>query len=127
MIEKRRYKIFKYRVKDVVNALLGVYLLFSYGVSFADDNPFPNIDIGNGDVISTGGSYMEKAFKYTLIGVGGLLIMIGIAVIVQRLRDDSRERDHGNLVMTFILVALAITFGFVLIAIGWKAFSANIS
>lgn len=119
-------KKFLKKVKILFVYLLSNLLILPY--VFADgDNPFPNIDIGGGDVISTGGTYMEKAFKYTLIGVGGLLIVIGIAVLVHRLRDDSRDKDHGNLVMTFILVALSITFGFVLIAIGWKAFSANIS
>jgi len=81
------------------------------------------MDISSGDVINTSGSFLERAFRYTLIGVGGLLLMIGIGVLIHRLRDDSRDKDHGNMVMTFILVALAITFGFVLIAIGWKAFS----
>ena len=99
------------------------WLLLFCGVTFADNNPFPSIDIGTGDVINTSGTYLEKTLKFALIGGGGLLILISIAVLVHRLRDDSREKDHSNLVTTFILVAMGATFGFVLIAIGWKAFS----
>lgn len=102
-------------------------LLLVNGVSFASaDNPFPDMDV-SGDVISTGGTYLEKTLKYALIGGGGLLILISLAVLVNRLRDDSKDKDHGNLITTFILVALGVTFGFVLIATGWKAFNTTIS
>ncbi len=115
-------------LKRAYNYCFAAMLMVISGLAFADgNNPFPNIDIGTGDVIQTSGTYLEKTLKYALIGAGGMLILISIAVLVQRLRDDNREKDHSNLVTTFILVALGATFGFVLIAIGWKAFSANIS
>ncbi len=69
---------------------------------------------------------METALKYGLVGGGGLLILICLGVIIHRLRDDSREKDHGNLVMTYILLALGLTIGFVMISVGWKAFSAPV-
>lgn len=103
-----------------LGAMVGLLLT---GHVFADDNPFPNVDIGSGDVVQATGSKMETALKYGLIGGGGLLILICLGVIIHRIRDDSREKDHGNLVMTYILLALGLTIGFVLIAIGWKAFS----
>lgn len=94
-------------------------------VALADSNdPFPSLTT-TGDVIQTAGSHMEIALKYALIGGGGLLILICLAVIVHRLREDSREKDHGNMIMTFILLALGMTLGFVLIGVGWTAFSAN--
>jgi hypothetical protein len=106
---------------------VGWLLLLVNGLAFAsDNNPFPDMDI-SGDVINTGGQYLERTLKYALIGGGGLLILISLAVLVNRLRDDSKEKDHGNLITTFILVALGVTFGFVLIATGWKAFNATIS
>ena len=55
-----------------------------------------------------------------------MLILICIGVIIHRLREDSREKDHGNLVMMFTLLALGLTIGFVLIGIGWTAFSTTI-
>ena len=79
-----------------------------------------------GDVIQETGSHMEAALKYSLIGGGGLLILICLGVIIHRLREDSREKDHGNLIMTFILLALGLTIGFVLIGVGWTAFSAQV-
>jgi len=93
---------------------------------YADDDPFPSISTNSGDIVQTAGTHMETAMKYTTIAVGGMLILICIGVIIHRLREDSREKDHGNLVMTFILLALGLTIGFVLIGIGWTAFSTNI-
>lgn len=93
--------------------------------AIADDDPFPSITTSSGDVVTTTGSYMETTLKYALIGAGGLLILICLAIIVHRLREDSREKDHGNLVMTFILIALGLTLGFIMIGIGWTAFSAQ--
>jgi hypothetical protein len=100
-------------------------LLFLPKLSFADDDPFPSIST-NGDVMQTAGTSMETALKYLLIGAGGLLILICLGILVHRMRDDSRDKDHGNLIMTFILLALGMTLGFVLIGIGWTAFSAQI-
>lgn len=101
--------------------------LFMTGNAFADSgNPFPSISLSGGNVIKDTGTHMESALKYSLIGGGGLLILICLGVIVHRLREDSREKDHGNLIMTFILLALGLTIGFVLIGVGWTAFSAQI-
>lgn len=92
----------------------------------ADSNdPFPAIDTGTGDVVTTAGTHMETALKYSLIGGGGILIIICLAVIIHRLREDNKEKDHGNLIMTFILLALGLTLGFILIGIGWSAFSSQ--
>ncbi len=101
-------------------------LLLINGMAFADNNPFPNIDIGSGDVVQAAGSRLETTLKYATLGVGGLLVIGSIGVLIQRLREDSQNKDHGNMVTTFIFVALGLTFGFILIAIGWKAFSAQI-
>jgi hypothetical protein len=93
----------------------------------ADDDPFPGITITGGDVVQAAGSHMETALKYSLIGGGGILIIVCILILINRMREDSREKEHGNLIMTFILLALGITFGFILIGIGWTAFSATVS
>ena len=69
-----------------------------------NDDPFPSIQTSGGDVVQTTGTHMEVALKYTLVGAGGLLIIICLAVIIHRLREDNREKDHGNLIMTFILL-----------------------
>ena len=116
-----------------------IYLLYSWYIRFfisvtaliptlvlADSNdPFPAIDTGTGDVVTTAGTHMETALKYSLIGGGGILIIICLAVIISRLREDNKEKDHGNLIMTFILLALGLTLGFILIGIGWSAFSSQ--
>ena len=101
-------------------ALLGLPQISQAG----SDNPFPSLTT-TGDVVQTAGKHMEIALKYALIGGGGLLIIICLAVIIHRLREDSHEKDHGNLVMTFILLALGLTLGFILIGVGWTAFSSN--
>jgi hypothetical protein len=121
-------------MQKIIHYIRDYYLRFAVSVmmllpklSFADDDdPFPSIDTGkDGDIVKTAGSHMETALKYTLIGGGGILIIICLAVIIHRLREDNREKDHGNLVITFILLALGITLGFILIGIGWKAFSSQ--
>lgn len=116
----RLIKFVHRKLKLLLSSTLGV----TAKASAADSNPFPSLTT-TGDVIQTAGSHMEIALKYSLIGGGGLLIIICLAVIIHRLREDSREKDHGNLVMTFILLALGLTLGFILIGVGWTAFSAN--
>lgn len=100
-------------------------LIISPQLALADDDPFPSITTSSGDIVQTTGGYMETSLKYALVGGGGLLIIICLAIIIHRMREDSREKDHGNLVMTFILLALGLTIGFVLIGVGWTAFSAQ--
>ena len=91
------------------------------------DNPFPSITPTNsGDVVQTAGTTMESAMKYLTIGLGGLLILICLGVIIHRMREDNRDKDHGNLIMTYVLCALGMTLGFVLIGIGWKAFGTQV-
>lgn len=100
--------------------------LFLSNTAFADNNPFPDIDIGSGDVVSVAGKKMQTALKYTLLGVGGVLVLIGIITLVNRLKEDNRDKEHGNLLVSMIMIALCLVVGFILIAIGWKAFSQNI-
>jgi hypothetical protein len=97
--------------------------------AYADANPFPTISGGDAgaDVVQTAGGHMESAMKYLTIGLGGMLILVCLGVIVHRMREDSREKDHGNLIMTYVMCALGMTIGFVLIGIGWTAFSATIT
>ena len=112
--------------------LIWIYIFIPFissfipSIVFADDNPFPHIDIGDGDVVQAIGEHMQTTLKYALVGGGGILICVTIAVLIHRLRDDSKDKDHTNLVSTFILSALTVTFGFILIAVGWKAFSTDI-
>jgi hypothetical protein len=105
------------------------YLALMSQKSFAwgGSNPFPKLS-GNtsGDVVQTIGTHMETMLKYALVGGGGLLILICLAVLVHRIREDNREKDHGNLIMTFVMLALGLTIGFTLIGIGWTAFSTEI-
>lgn len=118
------------KVKLKYYSVLGTLTLAMSGnVAFADDtNPFPSIDgSGNGNIVQTAGTTMESAMKYLSIGLGGLLILICLGVIIHRMREDSREKDHGNLIMTYVLCALGMTVGFVLIGIGWKAFNTQIN
>jgi hypothetical protein len=110
----------KYRYQRLL-----LWLFISPQLVLADDNPFPIIPMSSGGVVQTTGGYMETTFKYALISGGGLLILVCLATIVHRMREDSREKDHGNLVMTFILLALGLTLGFILIGVGWTAFSAQ--
>ena len=118
-------------LKKLGYQLVGTGTLLLIGnKSFADSgsNPFPNIDTGgSGDVVQTAGTHMETAMKYLTIGLGGLLMLVCLGVIVHRMREDSREKDHGNLIMTYVMCALGMTLGFVLIGIGWTAFSTSIT
>ncbi len=114
------------KAKQYVVAAFMSGLLIASRLAHADDNPFPSITVNGGDVVQVAGTHMETAMKYTTIAVGGILIMICLGVIIHRLREDSREKDHGNLIMTFVLLALGVTLGLVLIGIGWTAFSTTI-
>lgn len=100
-------------------------LLLANRSVFADDDPFPTINT-SGDITHTIGSNMETAFKYILIGTGGLLIIICITVLIHRLREDHRDREFGSLIMTFIFLAVGALVGFLLIGIGWTAFNTQI-
>src|SRR5262245_11373447 len=122
---KRIRRFIMKNTKGWQKGLLG-WLLFKCGLVFADRNPFPGLNLTSGDVIEDTGTHMELALKFSLIGGGGLLILICLGIIIHRMREDSREKDHGNLIMTFILLALGLTIGFVLISVGWSAFSAKI-
>lgn len=93
-------------------------------VAFAasGDNPFPNLDPGgNQNVIDELGKQMQHGMKYALLGGGIVMVLIGISVIVHRLREDSTNRDNGSFVSTLIIAAIAVTAGIILIGIGWKA------
>ena len=114
-------------VKNKYYLATGSLILLSSGTAFADSNPVPSITTSSGDVVTTAGTNMEEAMKYLSIGLGGLLVLVCLGVIIHRMREDSKERDHGNLIMTYVLCALGMTLGFVLIAIGWKAFNATIT
>ena len=126
ILEIAMNKIIHYLKKYYQRLMIFGSLFFLSQRSFADNtDPFPSIDTGTGDVVQTAGAHMETALKYTLVGAGGILIIICLAVIIHRLREDNREKDHGNLIMTFILLALGLTLGFILIGIGWAAFSSQ--
>lgn len=90
-------------------------------------NPFPTVDIGGGNVVAGAGKMMQSSIQYTLLAVGGFLVLIGIAVLIQRLREDSKEKEHGNMLMTIVIVALCITIGLALISIAWTAMNAHIT
>jgi hypothetical protein len=104
-----------------------LYLISQTAFAWGDSDPFPRLaGNANGDVVQTIGTHMETMLKYALVGGGGLLILICIGVLVHRIREDNREKDHGNLIMTFVMLALGLTIGFALIGIGWTAFSTEI-
>ena len=119
-------KYFRSTCQWLVSAAL--YWISQPVFAWGDSDPFPRLS-GNasGDVVQTIGTHMETMLKYALVGGGGLLILICLAVLVHRLREDNREKDHGNLIMTFVMLALGLTIGFVLIGIGWTAFSTEVA
>lgn len=90
-------------------------------------NPFPTVDLGGGNVVAGAGKMMQSSIQYTLLAVGGFLVLIGIGVLIQRLREDSKEKEHGNMLMTIVIVALCITIGLSLIGIAWTAMNAQIT
>lgn len=99
-------------------------LLFSnYAIGSPGDDPFPKIDIQGGDVVKAVGTHMEASMKYAMIGGGIIMILVGIGVIMHRLREDSINKDTGSFLTTLIISGLAITVGIILIAIGWSAAS----
>lgn len=85
------------------------------------DDPFPKIDIQGGDVVQAVGSHMETSMKYSMIGGGIIMMLVGIGVIMHRLREDSANKDTGSFLTTLVIAGLAITVGIILIAIGWSA------
>jgi len=113
-------------IKNKYYGFTGLLLLLMSGAAFADGggaDPFPKIDVGNGDVVTTIGSHMETSMKYSMIGGGIIMLLVGIGVIMHRLREDSANKDTGSFLTTLIISGLAITVGIILIAIGWGAAS----
>jgi len=110
-------------IKQKYYTLTSFILLFLSGAAFAgdSDDPFPKIDIGNGDVVQAVGSHMETSMKYAMIGGGIIMMLVGIGVIMHRLREDSATKETGSFLTTLIVSGLAITIGIILIAIGWSA------
>ena len=85
------------------------------------DDPFPKIDIQGGDIVQAVGTHMETSMKYSMIGGGIIMMLVGIGVIMHRLREDSANKDTGSFLTTLVIAGLAITVGIILIAIGWNA------
>lgn len=112
-------------LKKYYYAFISCILFFLSGAAFAGnaDDPFPKIDVGNGDVVTAVGSHMETSMKYAMIGGGVIMMLVGIGVIMHRLREDSATKETGSFLTTLIVSGLAITVGIILIAIGWSAAS----
>lgn len=121
ILRKMKSKIISFFKKQ--RSKIGVLiLLITNSAAFGSDaDPFPNIDVGNGDVVATIGSHMETSMKYAMVGGGVIMLLVGIGVIMHRLREDSANRDTGSFLTTLIISGLAITVGIILIAIGWSA------
>lgn len=106
--------------------LISMFLTMLSGSAFATDpgdDPFPKVDVGNGDVVKVVGTHMETSMKYAMIGGGIIMMLVGIGVIMHRLREDSATKETGSFLTTLIIAGLSITIGIVLIAIGWGAAS----
>ena len=117
-------------IKNKVSYWLGVILLFVNITALAsgsNDDPFPRIDIQGGDIVKAVGSHMETSMKYSMIGGGIIMMLVGIGVIMHRLREDSANKDTGSFLTTLVISGLAITVGIILIAIGWTAASYQVS
>ena len=104
------------------------FSLLSFHKVFADsptgnDDPFPSIDVQNGDVVQAVGQHMETGMKYAMIGGGVIMLLVGIGVIMHRLREDSTNKETGSFLTTLVISGVAITVGIILIAIGWSAAS----
>lgn len=110
-------------LKEKYYSLAGFILLMISNVTYAasGDDPFPSIDVQGGDVVQAVGSHMETSMKYAMIGGGVIMMLVGIGVIMHRLREDSQNKDTGSFLTTLIIAGLAITVGIILIAIGWSA------
>jgi len=105
---------------------LGLFLDSLTSAAFAgsnNGNPFPTIDVQGGDVVKAVGSHMETSMKYAMIGGGIIMMLVGMGVIMHRLREDSSNRETGSFLTTLVIAGLAITVGIILIAIGWSAAS----
>lgn len=112
-------------LKEKYQFLMGSLILLLSGSAFAapGDNPFPTIDVQGGDVVKAVGTHMETSMKYAMIGGGIIMMLVGIGVIMHRLREDSSNKETGSFLTTLVISGLAITVGIILIAIGWSAAS----
>ncbi len=109
-----------------LNALMITFFTFISNAVFATDpgdDPFPKVDVGNGDVVKVVGTHMETSMKYAMIGGGIIMMLVGIGVIMHRLREDSTTKETGSFLTTLIIAGFSITISIVLIAIGWGAAS----
>ena len=111
----------KVKMKFYCLITLGTLFLSKNIFASSGDNPFPKIDINDGDVVSAVGTHMEASMKYAMVGGGIIMLLVGIGVIMHRLREDSATKETGSFLTTLIIAGLAITVGIILIAIGWSA------
>ncbi|PIQ43245.1 MAG: hypothetical protein COV52_01890 [Gammaproteobacteria bacterium CG11_big_fil_rev_8_21_14_0_20_46_22] len=113
------------KIKDKYYTCMAMLMLLMTGSAFAanGDDPFPSIQVQDGDVVKAVGTHMETSMKYSMIGGGIIMMLVGIGVIMHRLREDSANKDTGSFLTTLIISGLAITVGIILIAIGWGAAS----
>jgi len=113
------------KIKYKYYTCMAMLMLLMTGSAFAanGDDPFPSIQVQDGDVVKAVGTHMETSMKYSMIGGGIIMMLVGIGVIMHRLREDSANKDTGSFLTTLIISGLAITVGIILIAIGWGAAS----
>ncbi len=116
-------------IKNKYVTAMGVITLFISGNVLADNssNPFPSIDVQNGDVVKAVGTHMEDSMRYSMVGAGIIMLLVGIGVIMHRLREDSSNKDTSSFITTLVIAGLAITVGIILISIGWSASNYQVS
>lgn len=123
----KKFENLKNKFYDFYYLVASFLFFMSMSVFANDDDPFPKIDIQGGDVVQAVGAHMETSMKYSMIGGGIIMMLVGMGVIMHRLREDSTNKDTGSFLTTLIISGLAITVGIILIAIGWGAASYQIS
>lgn len=108
-------------LKHMVPLCLSLYSTLVFAGN--NNDPFPAIDIQGGDVVQAVGRQMETGMKYAMIGGGVIMMLVGIGVIMHRLREDSTNKETGSFLVTLVISGVAVTVGIILIAIGWAAAS----
>ena len=111
-------KIIKKIYRGYLRCAIMLYGALTVPLFAADQDPWQTdtSSIQNGDVIGGLGKTAEKFLKWGAVILGALLMLMGIVIIINRLQQDAKTKEHSNFLLQMVLVGGAITAGLLLIA-----------
>lgn len=113
--------------KRILSISVWAVLIFNK-VTYAAADPFGDMNIQAANLEQKAGSTTSTTLQYVLIGIGVLLCAIGaIKLIGIATKDRADKDDHGNSLISILILVLCVFLGLVLIGIGWNGATATVT